>query len=73
MFKDGIIYLIASILFIISANNQLNAQAKKLPLSFEDIRQWRTHSVTLADNGEWYTTLYSLFDKPEAQNDTVTE
>ena len=57
----------------ISGNNKLYAQVKKEPLAFGDIRQWRTHSVTLSDNGEWYTTLYSLFDKPELKKDTIAE
>lgn len=60
-------------LLIIARINPLNAQDEKEPLSFEDIRQWRTHAITLSDNGEWYTALYSLFDKPESKKDTTRE
>ncbi len=61
------------ILLAIAGNNQLYAQAEKESLSFDDIRMWRTHSVTLSDNGEWYTKLYSLSDKPETKKDTLKE
>ncbi len=61
------------ILLTIMGNNHLIAQSKKESLSFEDIRQWRTHSVTLSNNGEWYTTLYSLLDEPESKKDTIIE
>lgn len=51
--------------------NVLLAQTKLEEISFDDVRQWRTHAVTLSDNGRWYTTLYSLFDKPEAAQDSL--
>ncbi len=56
------------VLLVIGGNNNVSAQTNKVPLSFDDIRQWRTHSVTLSDNGEWYTTLYSLFDTPDKKD-----
>jgi len=49
----------------------LYAQADKEALSFEDVREWRSHAVTLSDNGEWYTTLYRLLDKPESAKDSI--
>ena len=52
-------------------NNELKAQSSLEELSFDDVRRWRTHSVKLSDNGEWYTTLYSLFDKPETTADST--
>lgn len=58
------------LLFVVAGINNVHAQAQKVPLSFDDIRQWRTHSVTLSDDGEWYTTLYSLFDKPDKKDTT---
>ncbi|WP_299522969.1 prolyl oligopeptidase family serine peptidase [Winogradskyella sp.] len=61
------------LLYCVLGNFQTIAQSKKEPLSFNDVRQWRTHSITLSDNGEWYTKLYSLFDKPESEKDTITE
>lgn len=65
---------VISLLFIVGID-QLRAQSKskKESLSFEDIRQWRRHTATLSDNGEWYTILYSLYDKPKAKKDTSKE
>ena len=65
------VFLGATILLTIGGNSGLHAQSKREPLTFEDIRQWRNHSVTLSDNGEWYTTLYTLYDKKEAKEDSV--
>ncbi len=65
--------LSAAILVSATGNNQLLAQSKKEALSFDDIRQWRIHSATLSNNGEWYTILYSLYDKPSAKLDTAKE
>ena len=62
-----------TLLLSISISSQLIGQTEQSVLSFDDIRQWRTHSVTLTDNGEWYTTLYSLFDESESPADSVTE
>ncbi|MEL6655761.1 MAG: prolyl oligopeptidase family serine peptidase [Bacteroidota bacterium] len=65
--------LLLTLLLSICITCQLIGQTEKSVLSFDDIRQWRTHSVTLADNGEWYTTLYSLSDESESPADSVTE
>lgn len=70
--KQKIFHLTAILLFTLISINNVIAQTKKEPLNFEDIRQWRTHLVTLADHGEWYTTLYNLYDKPESVKDTIT-
>ena len=51
--------------------HQILAQSNKEPLSFDDIRQWRSHSVSLSDDGNWYTTSYSLLDEPESTRDTT--
>jgi hypothetical protein len=66
-------FVVLTLLILITIDNNSYAQSNKEPLNFEDVRQWRTHSVSLADNGEWYTTLYSLRDKPETYKDTVSE
>ena len=65
--------LLNVIVLTLFANNQLAAQSKKESLSFEDIKEWREHSTTLSDNGEWYTTLYSLYDEPKVKKDTLKE
>jgi len=62
--------LLLPLCWFISISFALSGQTNKDPLSFDDLRQWRKHSVTLSDNGEWYTTLYSLRDKPEEAQDT---
>ncbi|MEM7373683.1 MAG: prolyl oligopeptidase family serine peptidase [Bacteroidota bacterium] len=61
------------IFLTIAYNHQLHAQSKKTSLSFEDIQQWRTHTVTLSDDGAWYTVRYSLSDKSESKKDTTKE
>ncbi len=38
-----------------------HTQSKKKSLSLEDLSLWRKHTVTLSDNGEWYTKQYSLY------------
>ena len=65
--------LLLTLLLSICIGSQLAGQAEKTALSFDDIRLWRSHAVTLADNGEWYTILYSLFDEPESPIDSITE
>ncbi|MEL6675069.1 MAG: prolyl oligopeptidase family serine peptidase [Bacteroidota bacterium] len=47
--------------------------AQKESLSFQDLRYWRTHAVSLSDNGAWYTKLYSLSDQSKAEKDSLTE
>ncbi|MEM6377801.1 MAG: hypothetical protein AAF705_06295, partial [Bacteroidota bacterium] len=61
------------VLFTTIGTLPLKSQTEKIPLSFEDARQWRTHTVTLSDDGQWYTTLYNLFDKPDTKVDTSEE
>ncbi|MEO0338281.1 MAG: hypothetical protein AAF242_03615, partial [Bacteroidota bacterium] len=48
----------------------LLAQTEKKPLSFNDVRLWRSHSTTLSDDGQWYTNHYRLNDKPKTKKDT---
>ena len=43
------------------------AQTGKKPVTLEDAKLWRRHSVTLSEQGDWYTVLYSLTEKPEAE------
>lgn len=59
---------IAFILLIITTNPNLQAQSAKKTLMIEDVELWRNHSVKLSDDGNWYTVLYSLIEKPEANN-----
>lgn len=39
------------------------SEANKQIVTIDDAKLWRSHSVTLSDNGEWYTLLYSLTEK----------
>ncbi|WP_348744867.1 alpha/beta hydrolase family protein [Tenacibaculum sp. 190524A05c] len=65
------INLLTTIIVIFLAQH-LFAQ-KNQSLTFKDIRQWRTHSTTLSDNGKWYTTNYKLLDKSEFIKDSIIE
>ena len=64
-----------SLSFLVSlffwVSGALYAQSEKAPLTFDDVKLWRTHAATLSDDGEWYTVLYSLSDKPESKKDTT--
>ena len=70
--KHFILFSIAILLTIVG-NHTLQAQSKKKPLTIEEVRSWRGNSVTLSDNGQWYTTHYSLFDKPEKSDSTLEQ
>ena len=48
----------------------LQAQSEKEILNIEDVELWRNHSLTLSDDGKWYTVLYSLIEKPEQKKGT---
>lgn len=65
-------YFLIMLLLSVAVATPLKAQSEKVPLSFDDVRQWRTHSISLSDDGKWYTTVYELFDKPE-KTDTASE
>lgn len=45
--------------------------SQKDTLSFDEIRMWRNHTVSMSDNGDWYTVNYSLIDEPESQTDST--
>ena len=55
-----------------ASTSSLSAQPNKQALSFDDARQWRTHSVSLSDDGAWYTKRYSLYDDPDSDQDTTS-
>ena len=66
------IYLFSTaviISLVLAGNNNLQAQSKKKTLTIEDVELWRNHSVTLSDDGKWFTVLYSLTEKPESKKD----
>lgn len=43
------------------------AKARELKtVALEDLKTWRESAVSLSDDGNWYTVLYSLLEKPEA-------
>ena len=52
------------LLFLVGIGN-IYAEANKKIITIKDAELWRSHSVTLADNGEWYTLLYFLTEKPD--------
>lgn len=59
-------------LYFITGIPCLRAQPKTVPFSLEDLRQWRDHSVTLSDDGQWYTVRYSLVDEPDEEKDSLS-
>ncbi len=54
-----------SFFLLIAITSSIYSQTEKKIITFDDAKLWRNHSVTLSDNGEWYTVLYSLIEKPE--------
>lgn len=73
MIKKIILFLSLIITFFILGLNDLQAQSEKKILEIEDVKLWRTHAVTLSDNGEWYTVLYSLREKADAKPDSISK
>lgn len=71
MIKKFILAIIVLITFTSSGINHLQAQSEKKVLGIEDVKTWRSHSVTLSDDGQWYTILYSLTEKPVAKKDSA--
>lgn len=73
MIKKIILFLSLIITFSLLGLNDLQAQSEKKILEIEDVKLWRTHAVTLSDNGEWYTVLYSLREKADAKPDSISK
>jgi len=60
-------------LFVLLATIGFNfgySKSKKQIITIQDVKLWRSHSVTLSDNGKWYTVLYSLVEKPKIEEET---
>jgi len=55
--------------FCFAGIGDVQAESNKKILRINDVKLWRNHSVTLSDDGKWYTVLYSLSEKPEPQKD----
>ena len=64
-FKNILVSVGFLLCIISSSNYNLQAQQQKDILTIEDAKLWRTHSVTLSNDGNWYTVLYSLIEKPD--------
>jgi len=41
-----------------------SSKPAKQAITLEDLKTWRDSSVTLSDDGQWYTVLYTLTEKP---------
>lgn len=63
--RSFLLFVFILMISFTAVNNNLQAQSSKKTLTIEDVELWRNHSVTLSDNGNWYTVLYSLTEKPE--------
>ena len=71
MIKKIIISLTIIIAYSLLGFTDLQAQSEKKELGIEDLKLWRSHSVNLSDNGEWYTVLYRLNEKVDAKQDSA--
>ncbi len=71
MSKKIFITLSIIIVFSFIGNKELQAQTEKKVLGIEDVKLWRSHAVTLSDDGQWYTVLYTLREKPDAKQDST--
>lgn len=67
-FKNTLVSVGLLLCAILAGNYNLQAQQQKDILTIEDVKLWRTHSLTLSNDGNWYTVLYSLMEKPEPEN-----
>ncbi len=66
--------LITILLYAITlaGTGNIQAQPDKKILRIEDVELWRNNSVTLSDDGNWYTVIYSLIEEPrQADKDSV--
>jgi len=72
-FRFCIFFVCIIISFLLAGANNLQAQSKKKALTIEDVELWRNSSVTLSDDGKWYTVLYSLIEKPDSKSDSTKE
>ncbi len=73
MIKRFFITLSIIITFSLLGNKEIQAQSEKKILGIEDVKLWRSNAVTLSENGEWYTVLYTLREKPDAEQDSTTK
>ena len=71
MIKKFIAFLSLITLVSILGFNGIQAQSEKKVLGIEDVKLWRSHSVILSDDGQWYTVLYTLREKPEVKQDST--
>lgn len=71
MIKKFIFTVTVVITFSFLGFNQIQAQSEKKSLDFKDVKLWRNHDVSLSDNGQWYTILYRLNEKPMAEKDSL--
>jgi len=69
--KHKLFVLLLAGLFISFEDGQLFGQTQKVPLGFNDVRLWRSHTADLSDDGQWYTIRYRLNDKSGSKKDTT--
>ncbi|MCK5147662.1 S9 family peptidase [bacterium] len=72
-FKNRFLSTFMLIPLIFAGTHYLYAQSSPKTITIEDVKKWRHHSITLSDDGMWYTVLYSLTEKPEAGKDTTAQ
>lgn len=67
------LFAVITITLSVTGINNVQAQSDKKVLKTEDVELWRNNTVTLSDDGNWYTVLYSLTEKPEQNGDAAEE
>ncbi len=69
-FFTSAINIFITIILLCTGINDVKAQsgASKKILRLEDVELWRNSSVSLSDDGNWYTVIYSLTEKPEKED-----
>ena len=67
MNRENILTLLTTILLytiLLAGTGNIHAQSNKKILKIGDVELWRNNSVTLSDDGNWYTVIYSLVEEP---------
>ena len=75
MNRENILTLLTTILLytvLLAGTGNIHAQSNNKILKIGDVELWRNNSVTLSDDGNWYTVIYSLVEEPrQADKDSV--
>lgn len=57
--------LILLLLILLSSVLIAQTEPQQKTITLEEMKTWRNSSVTLSEDGKWYTVLYTLLEKPD--------